>query len=192
MIKTINNMSQTFLFHTTPPPSYWVDSLETTTYLINIFPIKTLINIAPAEVLFRKIPSYDHFRIFGCLCNPKLSATAKHKLAHRSTPCVFLGYPLNHRGYNCLDMSSNKTIVARATFDETTFPYGNFGNLPIPLLIPMSPTLCFHPLDCTMPYQAHLTPTAHRLSPQVVLASLIHGLNVGMRNPPQLVNGPWS
>lgn len=61
--------------------------------------------------------------MFGCLCYPNLSATAAHKLAPHSTPCVFLGYPSDHKGYRCLDLSTNRLIISRhVTFDETTFP----------------------------------------------------------------------
>jgi hypothetical protein len=37
---------------------------------------------------------------------------------------VFLGYPSNYRGYKCLDMTTNKTIICRhVLFDESVFPY---------------------------------------------------------------------
>jgi len=53
-----------------------------------------------------------------------LTSTTIHKLQPRSTPCVFLGYPSNHRGYKCLELSSNKIIICRhVIFDETNFPY---------------------------------------------------------------------
>nr|GEU99600.1 hypothetical protein [Tanacetum cinerariifolium] len=44
------------------------------------------------------------------------------QLEPRSTPCIFLGYPTNHRGYRCLDISSNKIIISRhVRFDEDVF-----------------------------------------------------------------------
>ena len=36
----------------------------------------------------------------------------------------FLGYPLNHRGYKCYDLSFGKIIISRhVIFDETQFPF---------------------------------------------------------------------
>ncbi|GJR23513.1 putative reverse transcriptase domain-containing protein [Tanacetum coccineum] len=36
------------------------------------------------------------------------------------TPCIFLGYPVYHRGFHCLNLETNKIILSRyVTFDET-------------------------------------------------------------------------
>ena len=52
----------------------------------------------------------------------------------RSTPCVFLRYQSNHRGYKCLNLSSNKIIICRhVLFDKNTSPYAKLHN-------PQSPT----------------------------------------------------
>jgi hypothetical protein len=62
--------------------------------------------------------------VFGCLCYPNLYATTDHKLSSRSTRCVFLGYPREHKGYRCLGLKSRKIIVSRhVIFDESSFPY---------------------------------------------------------------------
>ncbi|XP_071686916.1 uncharacterized protein [Rutidosis leptorrhynchoides] len=53
--------------------------------------------------------------------------------APRSTPCIFLGYPSNHRGYRCFDLATHKIILSRhATFDETSFPYSATTTSPPP------------------------------------------------------------
>jgi histone deacetylase 1/2 len=64
--------------------------------------------------------------VFGCKCYPNTSATAPHKLAPRSVLCVFLGYSLDHKGYRCLDISTNRVIIARhVIFDESSFPFAD-------------------------------------------------------------------
>jgi hypothetical protein len=46
-----------------------------------------------------------------------------HKLAPRSTRCVFLGYSSDHKGYRCLNFSTNRLIISRhVVFDEDNFP----------------------------------------------------------------------
>ena len=70
-------------------PSYWVEALGVATYLLNILPTKTLGFATQHFALHRVWSTYDHLRVFGCACYPNLAATAVHKLAPRSTLCVF-------------------------------------------------------------------------------------------------------
>jgi hypothetical protein len=67
-------------------------------------------------------PSYEHLRVFSCTCCPSLFAQAAHKLAPQSTKCVFLRYSVNHKGYQCLDLTTNNIIIPRnVVFDEVDF-----------------------------------------------------------------------
>ncbi|KAJ9546350.1 hypothetical protein OSB04_018893 [Centaurea solstitialis] len=124
MLRTINNTVRTLLFHAHLPPTYWVEALHMATHLLNILPSTTINLDTPHHRLFQKHPSYSHLRIFGCLCYPHL--VTPHKLAPRSSPCVFLGYPSLHRGFRCLDLSTKRIIISRhVTFDESIFPFGS-------------------------------------------------------------------
>jgi len=123
-ISTINNVMRTLLAHASLPPSFWHHALQMATYLLNLLPHKNLKYQSPLTILYHKDPSYSHLRVFGCLCFPLFPSTTIHKLQPRSTPCVFLGYPANHRGYKCYDISSCKIIISRhLIFDETQFPF---------------------------------------------------------------------
>jgi hypothetical protein len=131
IIRTTNNIIRSLLFQASMPTSYWVEALHTATYLLNRQPTKTLASATPFFALFRTQPSYDHLRVFGCRCYPNLSSTAAHKLALRSAACVFLGYPSEHKGYRCLDLSTNRLIISRhVTFDETSFPFSEVSSPP--------------------------------------------------------------
>jgi len=124
MIRSINNVVRSLLFQASMPPAYWVEGLHTATHLLNILPTKTLQGSTPHQVLFGIAPTYSHLRVFGCACYPNLSAMAPHKLAPRSALCVFLGYSAHHKGYRCLDRSTNRVIVSRhVVFDEAQFPF---------------------------------------------------------------------
>jgi hypothetical protein len=124
VIRSTNNIIRSLLFQARMPPSYWVEALHTATVLFNILPTKTLGFVSPQFALHGKLPSYDHLRVFGCACYPNLATTAANKLAPRSTLCVFLGYSPHHKGYRCLDRSTNRVIISRhVSFDETLFPF---------------------------------------------------------------------
>jgi hypothetical protein len=108
IIRTTNDIMHSLMFQASLPASYWAKALHTATYLLNRHPTKTL-DLNFQTLHFACVhPSYDHLRVFGCKCYPNLSATAPHKLVPRSSPCVFLGYPSNHKGYCCLDLATNR------------------------------------------------------------------------------------
>ena len=68
-------------------------------------------------------PDYKFLRVFGCACFPYLQPYNKHKLAFKTSKCLFLGYGSFHKGYRCLHPSGRVYIARSVAFDETTFPY---------------------------------------------------------------------
>jgi hypothetical protein len=123
IIRSVNNVIRTLLFQANLPGRYWVEGLHTATYLLNRLPNKTIQAACPHMALFGSPPSYEHLRVFGCTCYPNTSSTTPHKLSPRSTRCVFLGYSSDHKGYRCLDLSTNRLIVSQhVVFDEASFP----------------------------------------------------------------------
>ncbi|KAD4981985.1 hypothetical protein E3N88_18656 [Mikania micrantha] len=124
MIRRLNDLMMSLLPHASLPPSYWVEALHTAAYLHNILPSKLINFHTPTTLLYHKQPSYSHLRTFGCGCYPNQNATRPHKVAPRSTLCIFLGYPPNFRGYRCLEVATGKVFLSRhVTFDESTFPF---------------------------------------------------------------------
>jgi len=94
------------------PPQYWAEALATVVYLLNRHPSSSTLSGIPHHLLYHKMPDFSSLRVFGCLCYPNLSAMKPHKLAPRSSTCVFLGYPSSQKGYRCLDLSTCKLIVS--------------------------------------------------------------------------------
>jgi hypothetical protein len=129
----LNNVMRSLLFQASLPPTYWVESHHTATFLLNRLPTKTIRASCLYFALFGTTPMYEHLRVFGCTCYPNMSATAPHKLAPRSACCVFLGYSDHHKGYRCLDLSTNRLMISRrVVFDEVVFP---FATSPIQLTV---------------------------------------------------------
>ncbi|KAK1610837.1 hypothetical protein QYE76_034510 [Lolium multiflorum] len=124
MLRTLNDCVRTLLFHASMPPRFWPDALATATLLVNIRPCRVRWFYTPHHLLYGAPPTYDDLRIFGCRCYPNTAATAAHKLAPRSLPCVFLGYPANTKGYRCYDPVSHRVLTSRHVyFDELVFPF---------------------------------------------------------------------
>jgi hypothetical protein len=80
---------------------------------------------------FGTTPSYAHLWVFRCACYPNISATAPHKLAPHSCRFVFLEYSSDHKGYRCLDLTTNHLLISRhVIFDESSFPFASFDPPP--------------------------------------------------------------
>jgi hypothetical protein len=136
MIRTTNDVMHSLLFQASLPVRYWAESLYTATYILNLLPTKTISAPTPYFALFGTTPSYAHLRVFGCACYSNTSATAPHKLPpflsvclpwFRSCRCVFLGYLFDHKGYRCLDLTTNCLLISRhVVFDESSFPFASF------------------------------------------------------------------
>jgi hypothetical protein len=122
-------------------------------------------SISPHQALYDRPPSYTHLRVFGC-CYPNTSATMPHKLAPCSTLCVFLGYSHDHKGYRCLELSSNRVIISRhVVFDETSFPFAEAS----------SPSESLTNLNFLDEFDCHVVAPVHR--PTVQVASDAPGMH---------------
>ena len=105
------------------PMSYWSYAISTAAHLINKLPTPTLGNQSPWETLYHVSPDLTHLKTFGCECFPLLTPYTSHKLFPKTTPCVFIGYPLNTKGYYCLNPTTNRIYTSRhVLFNETVFP----------------------------------------------------------------------
>jgi len=132
-LRTINDSVRAMLLHASAPPQFWVEALATATHLINIRPCHATGTMTPHQFLFGTPPTYDHLRVFGSLCFPNQAATVAHKLCPRSVPCIFLGYPADHRGYRCYDPATRRVITSRhVVFDESQFPFRQSHRTPAP------------------------------------------------------------
>lgn len=142
VLRTLDDGLRSLLFQASVPPSFWPDALAASTYLLNRRPCRPRDNNTPFQLLFGTPPEYSHLRVFGCLCYPNTAATAPHKLAPRSARCIFLGYPLDQRGYKCYNPDTKRVLISRHVyFDETTFPFAQVNTSPEAVVQPCHPCM---------------------------------------------------
>lgn len=122
MICTSNSAVHAFLFQAKLSLIYWVGALHVVVHTLNILPSSAIRNHIPFIILFNKSPRYDYMKVFGCLCFLNINLSHLHKLSSHSKPCLFLGYPSQHRRYICMDLQTKKIIIScHVIFDETLF-----------------------------------------------------------------------
>ena len=82
-----------YVFKETCQLNFGGECVLTTGYLINRTPSVLLDGKTPYEILFNAKPSYEHIRIFWCLCYVYNDQKPKDKFKEQSKMCVFIGYP---------------------------------------------------------------------------------------------------
>ena len=122
---TITLLSQASL-----PSQFWSFAVQTAMNLINLLPTASLGFLSPWFKLYGSHPDVTSLKVFGCACYPYIRPYTKHKLEHRTTECIFLGYSNVSKGFLCLDIQSNRLYTCRhVLFNESRFP---FPSSPVP------------------------------------------------------------
>ena len=93
--KTLLDMVRSMLSYSSLPISFWGYALETATYLLNVFPSKS-VSKTPTELWNGRKPSLNHIRIWGASVH--VLRKEPHKLESRTEVCLFIGYPKGTRG----------------------------------------------------------------------------------------------
>lgn len=159
----------------------------TTVYLIHRLPSKVLGNISPYEMLHKEVPDYDKLRSFGCLAFASTNLQSSDKLEKRATPCVFIVYPPDKKGYRLLDLTDNSVIISRdITFKELVFPLNVNSTYkymdPVPVLVPKP--VAYTDTDLMMSYENHNSDTGHSSARFEAKTSHQPRVSTRIRKPP--------
>ncbi|XP_075088513.1 uncharacterized protein LOC142170490 [Nicotiana tabacum] len=92
----------------------------------------------PSEVLqgktplYRKPPSIDHLKVFGCLCYAT-NLVKNDMFGARARATVFLGHSSSQKGYKLLDLTNKQFFVSTdVVFKEHLFPFSQSEPAPTP------------------------------------------------------------
>lgn len=135
----ILNMARDLHFQAGLPIEFWGECILTANFLINRTPSVLLDGKTPYEILVRKPPNYNYFRIFGFLCYARSVLRDKDKFGAQSRRCVFVGYSFVPKGWSVYYIDTGEYFVScDVVFTEMEFPYAvsSTSQSEIPVTIP--------------------------------------------------------
>uniref|UniRef100_A0AAV1V068 Retroviral polymerase SH3-like domain-containing protein n=1 Tax=Peronospora matthiolae TaxID=2874970 RepID=A0AAV1V068_9STRA len=76
-------------------------------------------NSSPHEVVFKKVPTVDHMRVFGAQCYAHVAKEKRKKLEDSGVRCFFLGCAKDQKAYRLLSADDGSIVISRSvTFSE--------------------------------------------------------------------------
>ena len=83
------------------PHHYWVETGNTTVYIMNKTPSVAVHNVTPKEKYSGKKPDLSHLKVFGCIAYVHIPDELRSKLDPKAEKCIFVGYSVEQKGYRC-------------------------------------------------------------------------------------------
>ncbi|TQE07144.1 hypothetical protein C1H46_007197 [Malus baccata] len=80
------------------PGFLWGEALRTSNYVLNRVPTKSVPK-TPFELWTGRIPSFNHFHVWGCKAEARFYNPNERKLDSRTSSCYFMGYLEKSKGF---------------------------------------------------------------------------------------------
>ena len=101
------------------PLFLWAEACNTTVYLQNRSPHKSLGNLTPEEAFFGKRPQLTHLHIFGCVTYSQVPKEKRTKLDPTAEKGIFVGYSETSKAYWIYIPTLRNVVVRRdVRFEE--------------------------------------------------------------------------
>ncbi|MCO5590763.1 hypothetical protein L7F22_044738 [Adiantum nelumboides] len=95
------------------PLTYWAEAVHTTVQIMNRTPTIAIHEISPYERLYGIKATVSYMKVFGCVCYVHVPNEARKKMEPKAIKCIFLGYPIEKKGYKCYDPTTRQVYVSR-------------------------------------------------------------------------------
>ena len=115
--RTLMDMVRSMMSYSTLPLGLWMEALKTAIHILNRVPSKSVPK-TPYELWTGRVPSLQHFRVWGSPAEAKLFNPAIGKLDPKTVSCHFIGYPDKSNGFcfYCPDRYTKFVEMRHAVF----------------------------------------------------------------------------
>ena len=121
------------------PALFWGEALSCFLHVLNLSPTSALKDKTPYKAFHLKKPSVDHLCVFGCRAYVHVQRDKCKALQPKSEHCIFLGYPLDYRGWKCYNPLTKKVVISRdVVFVESELPGVGIGGGSRPAYVPLA------------------------------------------------------
>jgi len=105
------------------PAHFWGEALSCFQHALNQSPTAAVSRKTPAEAFYGHKPSVSHLCIFGCHAYAHIQKDKLSAFQPKSQKCIFLGYPLDYKGWKCWDPVTGEVFISHdVRFVETEMP----------------------------------------------------------------------
>ena len=112
--RTVIESAKSMLFHAGLPLRFWAEAVNTATYLHNRSPTGSLPDKTPYECWCWTKPDVSNLKVFGSICFVHTPDNFRQKLDLKSEKGVFVGYPLDTKGYKIYNIESKKFMRSKS------------------------------------------------------------------------------
>jgi hypothetical protein len=116
------------------PKSFWGKALATANKVLNMLPSAALLpDTTFYKIIEKRKPDYAPLQVFECRAFVHIVKDKRKSLDSHTTPCVFLGYPEDYRGWKLWDPHAKQVIISCDMIWNREEMPGN-STAPVPLL----------------------------------------------------------
>ena len=120
--RTLMDSARSMLCHSGLPKKFWGEAVLNATYVKNRVTTKAVESKVPYEAFWKRKPSVDYMRTFGCDAYGQVPSAIRKKLDPKSRKVTFLGYDLRSKAYRLWDFEKNRLVISRdVAFNEGSF-----------------------------------------------------------------------
>nr|GLL37929.1 uncharacterized protein LOC109147102 [Ipomoea trifida] len=139
--------------------------------------LEALGNKIPYQILFNKVPQYQHLRVLGCLAFAVVPTCQRSKFSSRARKCVLLGFANGVKGYKLLDIQTREVFLSRdVCFYENIFPFQcSQEHKPTSLVLPegmISLDTDEQPSEVLEPVESNAQPVTESITPNLTEESI--------------------